>query len=131
MANIELPKDAEGREIPLNTETLYTDRGPIFCVEKFEYVRSMGWCIYGHYEGETVHFAAIPSSLYLIQPDSWEELEEDLGKIANHQTEVVCPYYDREIKDCEGCKLEGYDCSCSHAFLKDVMARIRKLRGED
>lgn len=42
-----------------------------------------------------------------------------------------CPYYDREIKDCEGCKLEGYDCSCSHAFLKDVMARIRKLRGED
>lgn len=67
----------------------------------------------------------------LTEPDSWEKLEEDLGKIANHQTEVVCPYYDREIKDCEGCKLEGYDCSCSHAFLKDVMARIRKLRGED
>lgn len=74
------------------------------------------------------------SSFYLTPPetpDSWEKLEEDLGKIANHQTEVVCPYYDREIKDCEGCKLEGYDCSCSHAFLKDVMARIRKLRGED
>ena len=66
-----------------------------------------------------------------LKPDSWEKLEEDLGKIANNQTEVVCPYYDREIKDCEGCKLEGYDCSCSHAFLKDVMARIRKLRGED
>ena len=66
-----------------------------------------------------------------LKPDSWEKLEEDLGKIANHQTEVVCPYYDREIKDCEGCKLEGYGCSCSHAFLKDVMARIRKLRGED
>lgn len=48
MANIELPKDAEGREIPLNTETLYTDSGPIFRVEKFEYVRSMGWCIYGY-----------------------------------------------------------------------------------
>lgn len=69
--------------------------------------------------------------MYLTEPDSWEKLEEDLGKIANHQTEVVCPYYGREIKDCEGCKLEGYDCSCSHAFLKDVMARIRKLRGED
>nr|UVX91509.1 MAG: hypothetical protein [Bacteriophage sp.] len=67
---IELPKDAEGREIPLNTETLYTDRGPIFRVEKFEYVRSKGWCIYGHYEAETVHFAAIPSCLYLIHPDS-------------------------------------------------------------
>ena len=72
-----------------------------------------------------------PNELYSTPPDSWEKLEEDLGKIANHQTEVVCPYYDRETKDCEGCKLEGYDCSCSHAFLKDVMARIRKLRGED
>lgn len=71
-----------------------------------------------------------PNELYSTPPDSWEKLEEDLGKIANNQTEVVCPYFDREIKDCEGCKLEGYDCSCSHAFLKDVMARIRKLRGE-
>lgn len=27
--------------------------------------------------------------MYLTEPDSWEKLEEDLGKIANHQTEVV------------------------------------------
>lgn len=37
----------------------------------------------------------------------------------------------RAVGYLEGCKLEGYDYSCSHAFLKDVMARIRKLRGED
>lgn len=131
---IELPKDAEGREIPLDTKVLYNEDGKCFKVNRFTYsvvqtIPGLKWgvvfmdCRYDYC-----------SSFYLTPPeppDTWEELEEDLGKIANHQTEVVCPYYDREIKGCEGCKLEGYDCSCSHAFLKDVMARIRKLRGED
>lgn len=29
MANIELPKDAEGREISLDTKTLYDDNGAL------------------------------------------------------------------------------------------------------
>ena len=44
---------------------------------------------------------------------------------------VVCSYFDREAKDCDGCKFEYCGCACSHAFLKDVMERIHKLRGED
>lgn len=35
MANIELPKDAEGREIPLDTKVLYNDRGVEYEVNRF------------------------------------------------------------------------------------------------
>lgn len=126
MACVELPKDAYGRAIPLDTGTLYKKNGVAKFIYHYDYdPRDKAWYV------ETDEGSRSVSELLLDRDDSWEKLEEDLGKIANHQTEVVCPYYDREIKDCEGCKLEGYDCSCSHAFLKDVMARIRKLRGED
>lgn len=131
---IQLSKDADGREIPLDTKVLYdsggTARNIVYWVHTVDSDLEKEWgnC----WRAVTDAGRKLDAELmYLTEPDSWEKLEEDLGKIANHQTEVVCPYYDREIKDCEGCKLEGYDCSCSHAFLKDVMARIRKLRGED
>lgn len=131
---IQLPKDADGREIPLDTKVLYGSGGTARNIVYWVYTvdsdleKEWGDC----WRAVTDAGRKLDAELmYLTEPDSWEKLEEDLGKIANHQTEVVCPYYDREIKDCEGCKLEGYDCSCSHAFLKDVMARIRKLRGED
>lgn len=131
---IQLPKDADGREIPLDTKVLYGSGGTARNIVYWVYTvdsdleKEWGNC----WRAVTDAGRKLdPELMYLTEPDSWEKLEEDLGKIANHQTEVVCPYYDREIKDCEGCKLEGYDCSCSHAFLKDVMARIRKLRGED
>lgn len=131
---IQLPKDADGREIPLDTKVLYGSGGTARNIVYWVYTvdsdleKEWGNC----WRAVTDAGRKLDAELmYLTEPDSWEKLEEDLGKIANHQTEVVCPYYDREIKDCEGCKLEGYDCSCSHAFLKDVMARIRKLRGED
>ena len=35
MANIELPKDAEGREIPLDTKILYNEDGKCFKVNRF------------------------------------------------------------------------------------------------
>lgn len=38
--NIELPKDAEGREIPLDTECLYTHDGEKQDVLSFTYYRS-------------------------------------------------------------------------------------------
>lgn len=128
--SVELPKDAEGREIPLNTETLYTDSGPIFRVEKFEYVRSIGWCIYGYYEDETVHFSAMPSILHLIQPDSWEKLEEDLDRCIEESD--LCMYYNNQNPDCNKCTISGNESrGCTSVALEDIKKRIRKLRGED
>lgn len=128
--SVELPKDAEGREIPLNTETLYTDSGPIFRVEKFEYVRSMGWYIYGYYEDETVHFEAMPSILHLIQPDSWEKLEEDLDRCIEESD--LCMYYNNQNPDCNKCTISGNESrGCTSVALEDIKRRIRKLRSED
>ena len=126
---VELPKDAEGREIPLDVEFLYNANGESVKPYSFTFNRYDGF-------GWEMHLVGVqnsvydPKSFYLTPPDSWEKLEEDLGKIANNPGEIVCAYFGREISDCEGCKLESCECACTNAFLRDVIERIRKLRGE-
>ena len=134
MSEIPIPKDHEGREIPLDTLVLYDAEGVEMAVSSYRYEHdvlglSTGWSVIREdASGQCRQHSA--DSLYLNSPDNWERLEEDLGKIANHQPEVVCSYYDRGIKDCDGCKLENCAGACSHAFLEDLIARIHGLRGE-
>lgn len=123
---VELPKDAEGREIPLDTGTLYKKNGVAKYIYHYKFdPRGTYWF------AETDDGSRNTSEFLINQPDSWEKLEDDLGKIANNPGEVVCAYFGREISDCDGCKLESCECACSNAFLRDVIERIRKLRGED
>ena len=125
---VELPKDAKGREIPLDTVVLYDKDGKRREVDWYTFYPDKDrWDVV--LADSSAHFS--PNNLSLTQPDSWEKLENDLGKIANNPGEVVCAYFDRERKDCDGCKLESCECACSYAFLRDVIERIRKLRGED
>ena len=125
---VELPKDAEGREIPLDTVVLYDKDGKRREVDWYTYYPDKDiWDVV--LADSSAHFS--PNNLSLTQHDSWEKLENDLGKIANNPGEVVCAYFDRERKDCDGCKLESCECACSYAFLRDVIERIRKLRGDD
>ena len=125
---VELPKDAKGREIPLDTEVLYDKEGKRREVDWYTFYPDKDiWDVV--LADSSAHFS--PNNLSLTQPDSWEKLEEDLGKIANNPGEVVCAYFGREISDCDGCKLESCECACSNAFLRDVIDRSRKLRGED
>lgn len=120
MANIELPKDAEGREIPLDTKLLYDKEGNPKEVSLFTYAPrsySSGWnvVLVGGFE----RFA---SAMHLTPPDSWEKLEEDLDK-----GEDICDYYEECPKE-----MYGKSCSeCKKAALKNIASRIRKLRGED
>lgn len=132
MANIELPKDAEGREIPLDTKVLYDSDGIEFFTDKSMYMRLTDeWWFFGHFGSSISMHRVAATRLHLTPPDSLKKLEEDLGKIVGNTAKVVvCSYFGREAKDCEGCKFEYCDCACSHAFLKDVMERIHKLRGE-
>lgn len=115
--SIELPKDAEGREIPLDTECLYTHDGEKRDVFSFVYYRRKDkWEIETDAQFiNSIHF-------YITPPDSWEKLEEDLDK-----GEDICDYF-------EGCPEDMYGKSCSEckkAALKNIASRIRKLRGED
>lgn len=127
--SIELPKDAEGREIPLDVEFLYNANGESVKPYSFTFRRYNGFCWEMCLVG-VQNSVYDPKSFYLTPPDSWEKLEEDLGKIVNHPKKIVCAYFGRERKDCDGCKLENCEGSCSHACLRDVIERIRKLRGE-
>ena len=125
MANIELPKDAEGREIPLDTKVLYDQDGNPREVARFAYTLSRDcdkWDVifvngYDRYASE----------ILLEPPDSWSKLEEDLDGCI--EKDEVCCYYNKN-KDCRSCPISGNNPNgCISEVFKDVKKRIRKLRG--
>lgn len=133
--SIELPKDAEGREIPLDTSEVFISDGTMVHVVMFEYMNYTcdargSWYVHiNRTPGE--HITLQPCDVHLTPPDSWKKLEEDLGKILNHPKKIVCAYFNRERKDCDGCKLDNCEGSCSYACLEDIMTRIHELRGDN
>ena len=129
---IQLPKDAEGREIPLDTSELFISDGTMVHVLRFEYMYHThdardAWFVYiertpGEYM--TLHACDV----HLIQPDSWEKLEEDLSEISKG---TVCHYFHKgDSNACEGCPAAGTG-SCWPTMARDITSRIRKLRGEN
>lgn len=126
---IELPKDAEGREIPLDTECLYTYKGEKQDVLSFTYYRREDiW------EIETDMRTVNSIYLYLTPPDSWEKLQEDLLRASGRDAVIsYCRYF--TAGKCADCPIRnGASCCVIHkderAFA-DILERIRKLRGED
>lgn len=125
---IELPKDANGHVIPLDTKVLYDKEGKRMEVDWYTFYPDKDiWDVV--FEDSCVRFS--PRNLSLTKPDSLEELEEDLGKILNHPPKIVCAYFNRERKDCDGCRIENCEGSCSYACLEDIMTRIHELRGDN
>lgn len=135
MANIELPEDAEGHEIPLDTMTLYDEDGNEYEVHYYTYsvrqtIPQRKWqvvmmdCI--------VHDVA---DLYLTPPDSWEKLLEDLKAVedygnSSYLNNPVCRYTNMVGKSCSTCEFYR-ETSCTSKMCADILDRIRKLRGED
>lgn len=72
MAIIGLPKDAEGREIPLDTKVLYDLDGTKVSVKEFisrTLVESQktGWAIEAQYEGNIDYNSFRPKDMHLTQ----------------------------------------------------------------
>lgn len=128
MACVELPKDAEGREIPLYTEVLYDKEGKRMEVDWYTYYPDKDrWDVV--FEDSCVRFS--PSNLSLTPPDSWEKLLEDLDVAGDARHQGVCDYFNRDkdeycCKSCPGCEDD-----CNRIAMRDIADRIRKLRGED
>lgn len=131
---ITLPRDAEGREIPLDTKVLYDGDGNAKEVQAFDYspVESM-WRVL--LLGDFILF--FTSDMYLTTPDSWEKLLDDLDNAAKGVDNAECLYMRREDievgEQCSGCRLYNADdvfSDCSLLAYADIAARIRKLRGE-
>lgn len=123
MANSKLPTDAEGREIPLDTECLYTYKGEKQDVLVFTYDRKEDiW------EIETDTRIVNSIYLYLTPPDSWKKLEEDLDRCI--KADSLCAY--RKSEECSTCVLpRDSQCHCDSLALEAIKERIRKLRSED
>lgn len=133
--SIELPKDAEGREIPLDTEVLYDRRGTKVSVKEFLSRTSVenqrtGWTIKAAYEGNIDYNSFKPKNMHLTQPDTWERLLEDLNEAGDARYDEACAYFHRD-KDEDGCtSCPGGEDGCTRIAMRDIADRVRKLRGE-
>lgn len=121
---IELPRDAEGREIPLNTKRLYDAGGVPVSIRAFRYnPNECFWRV------ERLDGLGTPmtTALRFTQPDSWEKLEEDLDRCI--KADSLCAY--NPSQECSACILpRDSQCHCDSLALKEIKERIRKLRGE-
>lgn len=132
MANIELPKDAEGREIPLDTVALYDDDGNVYSIRRFIYTNDFDlndkW-MNSWYVVTDDYKTAKSELMHLTKPDSWEKLEDDLDRCIEESN--LCMYYNQNL-DCNNCTISGNESrGCTSIALEDIKKRIRMLRGED
>lgn len=129
---IELPKDAEGREIPLDTKVLYMSDGTPVDVDEFNF--STGYSVPEHkWTVKLMNYAVFFTTRMFLNPpeppDSWEALEEDLDRCIKESN--LCMYYNQNL-DCNNCTISGNESrGCTSITLEDIKKRIRKLRGED
>lgn len=126
---IKLPKDAEGREVPLDTETLYDEYGESHRVDNFAYFPKFAntdneWAV--EFDGVN-NVRMFASQMYLIQPDSWKKLEEDLDKCFSSNNSC---YYLSKSGECCDCTLAPNEVgrTCDAAIFSSIKERICKLR---
>ena len=134
--NIELPRDAAGREIPLDTTVLYDKNDKEVVVLRYQYYPRVG---YGYWKIKSVRNEYYRvDEVYLTPPDTLEKLLDDLDNAAKGGDNAECLYMRREDievgEQCSGCMLyeteeDFTECSC--LAYADIADRIRKLRGED
>lgn len=128
--NIEPPKDADGREVPLDTKVLYNRYCNANDVRLFAYfANSDTWRV--RFKHSTAYFAV--SDMYLDGPDSWEKLDEDLYAAETYGDspdafDPTCAYARNIGKPCAECKLYVGDCMVN--MCTDIISRIHKLRGD-
>ena len=127
--SVELPKDAEGREIPLDTEALFDKDGQEIEVSRYQYYPKV-WPGYWNLRSVRNKYYRT-DEVYLIPPDSWEKLLEDLGEAGDARYDETCAYFHRD-KDEDGCvSCPGGEDGCARIAMRDIANRIRKLRGEN
>lgn len=128
---IGLPKDASGAIVPFDTTMMYRENGNQFHVsDLFFEARPRRW--FARSGSECIE----TNKLYLdaSEKDSWEKLEEDLGRAVERDVVPTgCRYFNATNK-CNGCPLYGgvnCDVHRDERAFENILDRIRKLRGED
>lgn len=132
MANIELPKDAEGREIPLDTVALFSSDSNVLNIVRWIYTTDFdlkddlanSWSAI-----DDIGAPINPELMYLTPPDSWEKLEEDLDSCSASTRYTPCAYFNKSNYDCEKC-LADPNKECIVQMTKHIALRVHNLRGE-
>lgn len=134
--SVELPKDAEGREIPLDTEVLYGKDGKEIEVSRYQYYPKVGPGYWNIMSVRNEFYRQ--DEVYLTQPDSWESLLDDLDRALSTPgpdtyASITCGYFDSANVNCSVCEyMHGIkNETCNDDAWRDIASRIRKLRGED
>lgn len=129
--SVELPKDAEGREIPLDTVVLFRSDGHAYNIVRWSFITdfetSNAWANSWRAISEN-GVNLNPEFMRLTPPDSWEKLDKDLDRCIEKSD--ICMYYNQN-GDCRNCTISGNETrGCTSIALEDIKERIRKLRGE-
>ena len=125
---VDLPKDAEGREIPLDTDALYDKDGKRREVDWYTFYPDKDrWDVV--LADSSAHFS--PNNLSITPPDSWEKLLEDLDAAGNARHQEACAYFnrDKDVYCCTSCPAGKDDCVL--IAMRDIASRMRKLRSAD
>lgn len=139
MTNVELPKDAEGREIPLDTKVLYRKDGTLFDVDEFNF--STGYSDPEHkWTVKLMNCAVFFTTKMFLNPpeppDSWEKLLEDLDNTAEKASGSIfiatpCAWFSDGNRHCADCPAdEPPEDTCGVKLIKNIAARIRRLVGD-
>jgi hypothetical protein len=126
---VELPKDAEGREIPLDTALLYGKvSGEEYEVVCFIFRPSMGQWRVGLRRRDDLGIYAT-GNFTLSPPDTWEKLLDDLDAAGDAGHQGACAYLngDKDVYCRTSCP--GGKDDCVPIAMRDISDRIRKLRG--
>ena len=126
---IELPKDAEGREIPLDTCALYDEDGRRLSVFTWTYMaqRAPHWTVRFLFDKSDCQY--YPEDYYLTPPDSWKALEDDLDRCWASTHYIPCEYFNPANDACDKCHA-NLNKECLVQMIKHIAQRVHKLRGE-
>ena len=125
---VSVPKDADGKVVPLTTKVMYGDGGrerDVVGYSSFTYHAGTDrWYVnFGLYGADNV------SDFHLRRPDGWEKLEEDVQKVT--KTSDICGYFDNVGKPCNECSACNIPGMCSAIVLRDVLLRAKALAERD
>lgn len=136
MTNIELPRDAAGRKIPLDTKVLYDKDNKEHKVLNYIFNTITGNWI-ANFETEIASELHATECFSLTPPDSWKRLLDDLDNAAEKASSSPyltpsCVWFNDGNRGCTGCPAdESPNDSCNVQLVKNIAARIRRLRSDD
>lgn len=136
------PKDAEGRNVLLDTKVMYNDKGIEYEVGRLIFGTGPyggDWDVECFIPSENIVYTRPLDSMYLEKPNSLKQLAEDLNRVqAKHEAngspyrELACCYAERLARgsSCKECRLNHKDKTCFEAMMDGIVNRVNRLAGD-